>query len=98
MNGLGVLGAGVTAAEICKNRLEPAHALFMSTRSENCRRCLSLSLEDPRLTAFLRGEEIPAPGENGWTAVAVEGVVTGFGKVSGGRLKNRYPKGLRLKG
>lgn len=98
MNELGVLGAGVTAAEICKNRLEPAHALFMAARSENCRRCLSLSSEDPRLIAFLRGEEIPAPGENGWTAVAVEGVVTGFGKVSGGRLKNRYPKGLRLKG
>ena len=29
---------------------------------------------------------------------AVDGIVTGFGKCSGGRLKNRYPKGLRNHG
>ena len=34
----------------------------------------------------------------GYTAVCVNGVVTGFGKASGGRLKNRYPKGLRNRG
>ena len=26
----------------------------------------------------------------------IEGIVTGFGKASGGILKNHYPKGLRL--
>ncbi|MBQ1977135.1 MAG: hypothetical protein II225_00125, partial [Ruminococcus sp.] len=31
----------------------------------------------------------------GYTAVAVEGILTGFGKVSSGMLKNKYPKGLR---
>ncbi|MBQ8751732.1 MAG: Fmu (Sun) protein, partial [Clostridia bacterium] len=31
-------------------------------------------------------------------AVAVDGVVAGFGKASGGVLKNRYPKALRLRG
>ena len=31
----------------------------------------------------------------GYTAVCVAGVTTGFGKASSGRLKNRYPKGLR---
>ena len=30
-------------------------------------------------------------------AAAVGGVVMGFGKASGGVLKNRYPKGLRLR-
>jgi len=41
------------------------------------------------------GEEIAADTEKGYTAVTVEGVTCGFGKVSGGTLKNRYPKGLR---
>ncbi|MFQ7106095.1 MAG: methyltransferase RsmF C-terminal domain-like protein, partial [Neglectibacter timonensis] len=31
----------------------------------------------------------------GYTAVCVSGVTTGFGKASGGKLKNKYPKGLR---
>lgn len=57
----------------------------------------TLEPADPRLSAFLRGEEIEAPGDSGWTAVAVDGAVTGFGKATGGRLKNRYPKGLRLR-
>ena len=31
----------------------------------------------------------------GWCGVAAAGVTAGFGKCSGGRLKNHYPKGLR---
>jgi NOL1/NOP2/fmu family ribosome biogenesis protein len=57
-----------------------------------------LCLADPRTAAFLRGEEIAVEGESGFTAVTVEGITCGFGKVSNGRLKNRYPKGLRLLG
>ena len=97
LKGLGVLQAGAAAAIVCKNRVEPCHGLFMAMKPADCRRCICLEPADPRLTAFLRGEEIEAPGEPGWTAVAADGVVTGFGKRTGGRLKNRYPKGLRLR-
>lgn len=98
LKGLGVLSAGTAAADICRNRLEPCHALFLAARREDCAQCLDLPLGDPRLAAFLRGEEIEAGGLQGWTAVAAAGVTAGFGKASGGRLKNRYPKGLRLRG
>lgn len=68
----------------------------MASRPEELRLCLSLQLDSPALAAFLRGEEINAPGDwKGWCGVAAGSVVTGFGKCSGGRLKNRYPKGLR---
>ena len=77
-------------------RLEPAHAIYQSSQLEVCRQAVNLSSDDPPLTAFLRGEELRVDLPDGWTAVAVEGIVTGFGKVAGGRLKNRYPKGLRL--
>lgn len=79
-------------------RVEPCHALFMSARPEDCRSLLNLSLDDPRLVRFLRGEEIPAEDCRGWTGVAAEGIMTGFGKASCGMLKNRYPKGLRMLG
>lgn len=98
LEGVGVRMVGVALARLCKNRLEPCHSIFAAARGESCRRILSLSPEEPRLTAFLWGEEIPVEGEAGFTAVAVDGIPLGFGKNSGGRLKNRYPKGLRLVG
>ena len=58
--------------------------------------CLDFAPDDMRLAAFLRGEEIEGPQEGrGYCGVSVSGVVLGFGKLSGGRLKNHYPKGLR---
>ncbi len=93
LRGLGVLAAGVAAASVCKDRLEPAHALVMA-RGTQFRQTLSLLLTDVRVAAYLRGEAIPAD-TSGWTAVLVEGIPLGLGKANGGRLNNRYPKGLR---
>ena len=87
--------AGVALATVCKNRLEPCHSIFVSATKEQCRRTIDLDQSDPRLIAFLHGEEI-ACDEKGWTAICVNGIPVGFGKASGGKLKNRYPKGLRL--
>lgn len=96
MTGLSIIAAGFAVGEICKNRLEPCHAAFMAAKAQDCRGCVDLSLDDPRLVDFLRGAQISAEGVKGWTAVAVNGITVGFGKASNGVLKNRYPKGLRL--
>ena len=95
-NGLGVLSAGVAVATVCKNRLEPSHSIYLASQFENCRQTLNLAPTDPQLLSFLHGEEISGGDHNGWTAVCVNGVPVGFGKASNGKLKNRYPKGLRL--
>ena len=95
LSGLGVLRAGVPVGELRRGRVEPAHGLFVASRPEECRQVLNLTAEDPRVKAFLHGEEIDAPGFQGFAGISVEGVMTGFGKCSGGRMKNRYPKGLR---
>ncbi len=95
-HGVNILSAGIPVAELCGTRTlraEPTHAAFQA--AVGCRRTQDLSLTDPRLTAFLHGEEI-ATDQNGFVGVTVCGIPTGFGKGSGGRLKNRYPKGLRL--
>lgn len=90
-----ILRYGLLLGEIRKNRIEPAHALFTAAGVEP-KRVLELELSDERLRKFLKGEEIPTDGENGYTAVRVFGAPLGFGKCSNGRLTNRYPKGLRL--
>lgn len=93
---LRILSAGVRVGTCRKGRVEPAHALFLAASAQACRQCLSFAPDDPQLLSYLRGMEIPAQG-TGYTAVAVNDVIIGFGKASGGVLKNRYPKGLRLR-
>ena len=90
-----VLAAGVAIGIVAKNRLEPHHALFASAAPSDCRRCVSLSIDDPRTAKFVHGEEISVDIDNGFAVVAIEGAAVGFGKVSNHTLKNRYPKGLR---
>lgn len=98
--GINILNAGVPIAELCGGRTlraEPCHAAFQAATVNTCRRVLNLELTDSRLTAFLRGEELGTDTPAGFTGVAVNNVLTGFGKVSGSKLKNRYPKHLRLR-
>lgn len=92
---LRLLRGGVLAGSVVKKRFQPAHALFMAYGSA-CTNREELTRDDPRTAAWLRGEEIEAgTAQNGWCAVCVDGFPLGAGKVSGGRIKNHYPKGLR---
>ena len=92
---LRVVRGGVLVGSVLKKRFQPAHALFMAYGAQ-CTNREELTLTDPRTAAWLRGEEIDAAtAQNGWCAVLVDGFPLGGGKVSGGRIKNHYPKGLR---
>lgn len=93
---LHILMAGTELGELRKDRFEPAHALFQS-RGGECAVRLSFSTDDARLSAYLRGETVPAQGLSGYTAVCVDGFPLGFGKVVDGVMKNHFPKGLRRK-
>lgn len=106
LQGLGVLRAGVLLGaekpvhrKGAPPRLEPAHAAFMAAQPQQLCQCILLSRGDERVTAFLHGEEIEIPQEyKGYCGVAMNGITIGFGKAGGGRLKNHYPKGLRIMG
>ncbi len=94
----GVFAAGVCLGTLQKERIIPHHQFFSAMGTAFCRQ-LSLREGDPRIPAYLRGEEIPCPEladvPNGYAAVLYEGVVLGGGKAVSGVLKNHYPKGLR---
>jgi len=97
LSGLPVVRAGVLVGTAEKKRIEPHHALFMAADPASCRNRLELSADSRELERFLHGEQIDAPDDlRGYTVVLCSGIITGFGKASGGALKNRYPKGLRL--
>lgn len=96
---LPVMRSGILLGSRKKGRIEPAHALFMASSAQNCRNCIDLAPDSRELNAFLHGEVIPSnDAESGYCAVSCDGVITGFGKCSGGMIKNHYPKGLRILG
>ena len=91
---------GVPLGEERKGRIVPHHHFFMAYGRE-CRSRITLSPNDERVRKYLAGEEIDVPTElSGYTAVLLslgdEELTLGGGKAVGGRLKNYYPKGLRI--
>lgn len=97
IKGIPVIRAGIILGEILKNRIEPHHSAFMSAKADDCVNTVDFDVNSSEIKAFLHGEEISVTdGVKGYTAVCVNGITTGFGKASNGRLKNKYPKGLRV--
>ena len=94
--GLPVLRAGVVLGELVKNRIESHHSAFTAAKAEQCAQTVDLDVDSAEVKAYLHGEEIAVPSTiKGYCAVCVNGMTLGFGKASNGRLKNKYPKGLR---
>lgn len=95
-DGIKFLRAGLYIGVCKKGRFEPSHALLAASRVEDFRQTLNFSWDSEVLQAYLRGETI-ACDSSGWTAVLVDGFPIGWGKGSGGILKNHFPKHFRLR-
>lgn len=96
LDGLRVLRPGLQLGYVRKGRFEPAHALAQAAAATAAAWAQSYSGDDPLLAAYLHGETVPAIGGSaGWGLVAVDGLPLGWGKASGGQVKNHLPKGLR---
>lgn len=91
--GVKVLRPGLHLLTEKKNRFEPAHALARTLSKEDTQRRRELT--EAEAVSYLRGESVPCGEERGWTVLFFEGYPLGFGKASGGQIKNHYPKGLR---
>lgn len=93
LSGVKVLRPGLHLLSEKKNRFEPAHALALSLDPKKVSRTKILTEQEAR--AYLRGESVACQEERGWILLVYEGYPLGFGKASGGQIKNHYPKGLR---
>jgi len=85
---------GVTIGEIRKNYIQPHHQFFMAM-GRQFKRQIELAPDSPELERYLHGEEISVDCENGWAVITTQGCSVGGVKVTAGRAKNHYPKGLR---
>ena len=97
----GVVAAGVALGEVRKGRIVPHHHFFMAYGAQMPNQCV-FSAEDEAVLRYLAGEECDLPQvQNRLCAVCLRVgdacVVLGGGKAVGGRLKNYYPKGLRVR-
>ena len=97
--GIKIERAGLHIGTFAKNRFEPGLALARVLKPEDVQSVLMLTDEEKdKAYAYLAGEQLSGiPAElKGWTLVTYNGYSLGFGKASGGVLKNHYPKGLRI--
>ncbi len=85
---------GVTIGEVRKNYIMPHHQFFMAL-GHKFKRKINLTAESETIKKYLHGEEFDTDCPNGWAVVMVDGVTLGGVKVSNGKAKNHYPKGLR---
>lgn len=96
MGKLRVLRQGVLCGTWLKNRFEPHHHLFMSALlKENLKQVCELN--DEQWMKYQAGEELMLSGYQGYVALAWHSLIVGFGKGDGKVIKNKYPKGLRVR-
>ncbi len=93
LKGLKVMRCGLQLGELKKNRFEPAHALALALSKEDVNAAVEVSEEDA--LRYLGGQTLHAEGKKGWQLICTDGYSLGWGKLSGGVLKNHYPRGLR---
>ena len=87
---------GVTIGEFRKNYVQPHHQFFMAL-GKDFKRKVELTANSDEIKKYLHGEEFNTDCPNGWAVVLVDGCTVGGVKVSNGKAKNHYPKGLRNK-
>ena len=91
LKGIRIYRAGLHLGEIRGKVIIPDHATALCI-SANYKRITDL---DPEAAVkYISGETVPGDAE-GWTIMRYQGLNIGWGKGSGGVIKNHYPKGLR---
>ena len=95
IDALKVLRAGLHLGTLKKDRFEPSFALSHFFTPQMVRKSISLSEEDA--VRYLKGETLNVDGQKGYYLITIYDFALGWGKLSGGIMKNHYPKGLRIK-
>ena len=91
LKGIRVLRAGLHIAEIRGRNPVPDHAAALAFPAPEIP---AAELTAEETVRYIAGEEIPGDAK-GWVPVRFAGLNLGWGKGSGGTIKNHYPKGLR---
>ena len=86
-----VVRAGLHLGICRKGRFEPSYALCLALKSADFKNSIDFDCKSDILKKYLMGDTIPCD-KNGWCAVTVNGYPIGWGKASGGILKNHLKR------
>ena len=96
IKGLKVLRAGLKLGSFKKMRFEPDHALSHALRYEDALCAVNLGADSEEAKKYITGLTLSCDASvKGWCLVCVEHLGLGWGKASGGVIKNHFPRGLR---
>lgn len=95
LDNLKIISIGVKLGSIEKGRFEPNHNIFMALYDDFKQK---IELSEDELKKYLHGEELNKNIEltKGYAVATYNGQSIGGVKVVGNRLKNLYPRGLRI--
>ena len=93
LKGIRVLRAGLHLGEVRGKNAVPDHAAALWFEAPALQ-MQTADLSPEEAVRYLAGETVPGDAA-GWTLMRYRGLILGWGKGSGGILKNHYPKGLR---
>ncbi len=96
LKGLRIMRPGLYLGDMKKNRFEPSQALACALKMGDYNKIINLTKNNPDTVKYLKCETIQVEGAlDGWNLVCVDGYPLGWGKLSGGVLKNKYLAGWR---
>ena len=93
LKGIRVLRAGLHLGVVRGNHAMPDHAAALWFEAPTLQ-IQTADLLPEEAVKYMAGETVPGDAA-GWTLMRYQGLILGWGKGSGGILKNHYPKGLR---
>ncbi|GBG95091.1 23S rRNA methyltransferase [Ligilactobacillus salitolerans] len=87
---------GLLLGEFKKKRFEPSYTLALALRPQDYAQTLSVT--HAQWAQYVHGDvlQIAQKESKGWALLVCEGKPFAFGKISGGSVKNFFPKGLRF--
>ena len=91
LRGIRTFRAGLHLGEARGKTAIPDHAAALWFAMPQTR---AIDLNSENVVKYISGETVPGETE-GWTLLRYQGLILGWGKGSGGTIKNHYPKGLR---
>ena len=91
IKGIRIFRAGLHLGEIRGKSAVPDHAAALCFCTPDIRKT---EMNPEEAARYMAGETIRGETE-GWTLMCYQGLAAGWGKGSGGMIKNHYPKGLR---
>ena len=98
LKGLHIMRSGWFLGELKKKRFEPSGAFARGLTPEVCDKVIVYPGDSEEVVRYLKCETLQVDPnlKNGWYLICVDEFALGWGKVSNGTLKNKYPSGWRL--